>query len=61
VAPDLRGYGDSSVPSDAVSHSALHVVGDVVALIDSLGQEKVLTVTCLNFIQQIKKREKKKC
>ncbi|XP_078148852.1 epoxide hydrolase 3-like isoform X1 [Carex rostrata] len=44
IAPDLRGYGDSSVPNGAASYSALHVVGDVVALIDSLGQEKVLLV-----------------
>jgi alpha-beta hydrolase superfamily lysophospholipase len=49
VAPDLRGYGDSSAPSDAASYSALHVVGDVVALIDSLGQKKVLTITCFSL------------
>lgn len=44
IAPDLRGYGDSSVPSDAALYSSLHVAGDVVALIDSLGQEKVLII-----------------
>ncbi|KAI3448546.1 hypothetical protein Pfo_005211 [Paulownia fortunei] len=37
VAPDLRGYGDTDAPADASSYSCLHVVGDLVALIDSLG------------------------
>ncbi|KAL8540902.1 hypothetical protein ACS0TY_002232 [Phlomoides rotata] len=37
VAPDLRGYGDSDAPVEVDSYSCLHVVGDLVALIHSLG------------------------
>lgn len=37
VAPDLRGFGDSDAPADASSYSCLHVVGDLVALIESVG------------------------
>lgn len=44
VAPDLRGYGDSDAPSDIRSYSILHIVGDLVALINSLGQEQVFVV-----------------
>ncbi|KAK6121144.1 hypothetical protein DH2020_045132 [Rehmannia glutinosa] len=36
VAPDLRGYSDTDAPPDASSYTCLHVVGDVVALIESL-------------------------
>lgn len=41
VAPDLRGFGDSDVPADPSAYTMLHVVGDLVALIESLGQDKV--------------------
>ncbi|KAJ6812665.1 uncharacterized protein M6B38_148795 [Iris pallida] len=44
VAPDLRGYGDTDVPPSVTSYSILHMVGDIVALIDSLGQEQVFVV-----------------
>lgn len=45
VAPDLRGYGDSDAPAGGPSkYTALHVVGDLVALVDSLGQEQVFVV-----------------
>ncbi|KAL0375782.1 UNVERIFIED_CONTAM: Bifunctional epoxide hydrolase 2 [Sesamum calycinum] len=37
VAPDLRGYGDTDAPAEVSSYSCLHVVGDIVALIESLG------------------------
>lgn len=42
VAPDMRGYGGSDAPPGAPEeqYTALHVVGDLVALIDSLGEEK---------------------
>ncbi|XP_051123795.1 uncharacterized protein LOC127246439 [Andrographis paniculata] len=36
VAPDLRGFGDSDAPADASSYTCLHVVGDIVALIESV-------------------------
>jgi len=44
VAPDLRGFGDTDAPADLRSYSILHVVGDLVALIDSLAQDKVFVV-----------------
>ncbi|KAL6531386.1 hypothetical protein OROMI_027749 [Orobanche minor] len=36
VAPDLRGYGDTDAPADPFAYSCLHIVGDIVALIESL-------------------------
>ncbi|CAD6207472.1 unnamed protein product [Miscanthus lutarioriparius] len=44
VAPDLRGYGGTAAPPDVASYSAFHVVGDVVALLDALGIQKVFVV-----------------
>ncbi|XP_020594449.1 uncharacterized protein LOC110034537, partial [Phalaenopsis equestris] len=44
VAPDLRGYGDTEAPTDMAAYSIFHIVGDVVALIASLGQEQVFVV-----------------
>ncbi|KAK7269379.1 hypothetical protein RIF29_22105 [Crotalaria pallida] len=44
VAPDLRGYGDTEAPPSITSYTAFHLVGDVVALIDSLGVDKVFLV-----------------
>jgi pimeloyl-ACP methyl ester carboxylesterase len=46
VAPDLRGYGGSDAPAapggdTAGQYTALHVVGDLVALLDALGEERV--------------------
>ncbi|CAI0626792.1 unnamed protein product [Linum tenue] len=36
VAPDLRGYGDTDAPEDPGSYTVLHVVGDLVALIEAV-------------------------
>lgn len=44
VAPDLRGYGDTDAPVDVASYTYFHVVGDLVALIESLGVESVFLV-----------------
>ncbi|KAK6913746.1 Alpha/beta hydrolase fold-1 [Dillenia turbinata] len=44
VAPDLRGYGDSDKPESFSSYTYLQVIGDLVALIDWLGAEKVFVV-----------------
>lgn len=41
VAPDLRGFGDTDVPPSVSSYTILHIVGDLVALIDALGQDQV--------------------
>ncbi|KAG8387216.1 hypothetical protein BUALT_Bualt03G0230200 [Buddleja alternifolia] len=44
IAPDLRGYGDTDAPPSATSYTVLHIVGDLVALLDALGLEKVFLV-----------------
>ncbi|XP_047318130.1 epoxide hydrolase A-like [Impatiens glandulifera] len=48
VAPDLRGYGDTTgAPNDPSAFTMLHVVGDVVALLDSVApshKDKVFVV-----------------
>lgn len=37
VAPNLRGYAGSSAPADVSAYRAKHTIGDVAALIQSLG------------------------
>ncbi|KAI3952062.1 hypothetical protein MKW92_052734 [Papaver armeniacum] len=44
VAPDLRGYGDTDAPTSPQSYTCFHIVGDLIALIDALGQDKVFVV-----------------
>ncbi|XP_042516084.1 epoxide hydrolase A-like [Macadamia integrifolia] len=44
VAPDLRGFGDTDAPPSTTSYTAFHVVGDLIALIDLLGQDQVFVV-----------------
>nr|KYP71184.1 Epoxide hydrolase 2 [Cajanus cajan] len=44
VAPDLRGYGDTEAPTSASSYTVFHLVGDIVALIDTLGVDQVFLV-----------------
>ncbi|KAJ1386038.1 Epoxide hydrolase-like [Sesbania bispinosa] len=44
VAPDLRGYGDTDAPASITSYTCFHIVGDLVALIDSLGVHQVFLV-----------------
>ncbi|KAK7333013.1 hypothetical protein VNO80_29773 [Phaseolus coccineus] len=44
VAPDLRGFGDSDAPASVSSYTCLHIVGDLVGLIDSLDVHQVFLV-----------------
>ena len=46
VAPDLRGYGDTDAPASVASYTCLDVVGDLIALLDTIApvQEKVFVV-----------------
>jgi len=37
VAPNLRGYAESSAPADVEAYRAKHIVADIAALIDHLG------------------------
>ncbi|MBI2764815.1 MAG: alpha/beta hydrolase [Chloroflexi bacterium] len=39
VAPDQRGYGQTDAPADISTYSQLHLVGDIVGLLDVLGEE----------------------
>ena len=44
VAPDLRGYGRSSIYRDHESYALEHVVRDMLELLDGLGQPKAVWV-----------------
>ncbi|KMZ67303.1 hypothetical protein ZOSMA_26G00520 [Zostera marina] len=37
VAVDLRGFGDTDVPIGVENYTEMHIVGDLIALIDTLG------------------------
>jgi pimeloyl-ACP methyl ester carboxylesterase len=38
VAPDMRGYGRTDAPEDIAHYTLLHLVGDMVGLLDRLGE-----------------------
>src|SRR5271169_3564766 len=42
VAPDMRGYGSTSRPEAIDQYTLLHLVGDIVGLLDALGAEKTV-------------------
>jgi pimeloyl-ACP methyl ester carboxylesterase len=42
VAPDMRGYGQSDRPEAIDQFTLLHVVGDIVGLLDALGAEQAV-------------------
>ena len=44
VAPDMRGYGESEAPADIAAYSILHLVGDLVGLVDVLGEREAIIV-----------------
>jgi pimeloyl-ACP methyl ester carboxylesterase len=44
VAPDMRGYGDSSAPADAAAYALSEIVDDMVALHDHLGARPAVWV-----------------
>lgn len=44
IAPDLRGYGDTDAPPSIESYTVLHIVGDLVGLLDALGIDQVFLV-----------------
>jgi pimeloyl-ACP methyl ester carboxylesterase len=44
VAPDLRGYGDSTVHGDAAAYRQELVVADMLALLDRLGRRRAVWV-----------------
>ncbi|GLT82712.1 hypothetical protein SLE2022_010700 [Rubroshorea leprosula] len=44
VAPDLRGYGDSHSPLSPESYTVMHLVADVIGLLDHFGQQQAFVV-----------------
>jgi pimeloyl-ACP methyl ester carboxylesterase len=42
VAPDMRGYGRTDRPETIDQYTLLHLVGDVVGLLDALGAEQAV-------------------
>ncbi|XP_031273846.1 uncharacterized protein LOC116132337 [Pistacia vera] len=44
VAPDMRGYGDSDCPQNPASYTVFHLVGDLIGLLDKLGEEQAFVV-----------------
>src|SRR5215470_2686238 len=44
VAPDMRGYGQTDAPADAHAYTQLHMVGDMVGLLDALGAASAVIV-----------------
>jgi pimeloyl-ACP methyl ester carboxylesterase len=44
VAPDMRGFGQTSAPQDVAAYTILHNVGDMVALVAALGETHALIV-----------------
>ena len=44
VAPDLRGYGQTDQPEAVEAYTLLHLVGDIVGLLDVLGEQQAILV-----------------
>jgi pimeloyl-ACP methyl ester carboxylesterase len=44
IAPDQRGYGQTDAPPEVESYTQLHLVGDLVALLDALGIDRAAVV-----------------
>src|SRR5436305_1145868 len=44
VAPDMRGFGESSIPSEIEAYDILTLCGDLLGLLDDLGEERAVFV-----------------
>lgn len=44
VAPDMRGYGGTAGPQRTEDHTILHLVGDMAALVQALGETRAVVV-----------------
>jgi len=42
IAPDMRGYGQTEAPAAIDQYTLLHLVGDMVGLLDALGIERAV-------------------
>jgi pimeloyl-ACP methyl ester carboxylesterase len=44
IAPDQRGYGRSTRPDELTDYDIVHLTGDLLALLDELGEDKAVFV-----------------
>src|SRR5499426_3181976 len=44
VAPDMRGYGQTDAPAALTDYTLLHLVGDIVGLVQALGAATAVVV-----------------
>jgi pimeloyl-ACP methyl ester carboxylesterase len=44
VAPDMRGFGQTSAPPDVEAYTIFHTVGDMVALVAALGEKQAVII-----------------
>ena len=44
VAPDQQGYGRTDAPEQIAAYSMFHLVGDIIGLLDALGEERATVV-----------------
>ena len=44
VAPDMRGYGQTDAPAPLTDYTMLHLVGDMVGLVQALGASQAVVV-----------------
>lgn len=44
VAPDMRGYGQTDKPDAIEAYTLLHLVGDMVGLLDVLGEQQAIII-----------------
>jgi pimeloyl-ACP methyl ester carboxylesterase len=44
VAPDLRGYGQTDQPDDVEVYTLLHLVGDLIGVLEVLGEQRAILV-----------------
>ncbi|HZT66217.1 MAG TPA: alpha/beta hydrolase [Acidimicrobiales bacterium] len=44
IAPDQRGYGRSSIPEAVEDYDILHLTGDLIGVLDALGEERAVFV-----------------
>jgi pimeloyl-ACP methyl ester carboxylesterase len=44
IAPDLRGYGRTTAPAAVEDYAMVHMVADVVGVLDSLGEDRAVVV-----------------
>lgn len=44
VAPDMRGYGETDAPADVDDYDIVHLAGDMVGILDALGEETAIMV-----------------